>query len=153
MPSVTSVAVKVVAPPVSGVTEKVRLPATSAALGGRTAAASDDVMAMVWVDETGFQWASTDMTVMLKAACAVWVDGVPVRPVGEPGAAVSPGTMTSSRSNGPALTVMLPLVPVFEDPATLTVCVPAVLSVAPPVNVRVPASAGRNVYTSGENAA
>ena len=42
-----------------------------------------------------------------------------VRPVGEPGAAVSPGTRTSSRSKAPALTAIEPLVPVFEAPATL----------------------------------
>ena len=145
MPSVTSVAVTVVGPPVSGVTENVRLPATSAAEGGRRAAASDELIATVCVEATGFQWASVAMTVTVKAACAVWVDGVPVRPVGEPGAAVSPGATTSSRSKAPAATAMLPLVPVFDEPATLTVCVPAVLSVAPPVNVWVPASPSTNV--------
>ena len=116
MPSVTSVAVTVVGPPVSGVTGNARLPATSAALGGRTAAASDDVIATVCVDETGFQWASVAMTVTVKAVCAVWADGVPVRPVGEPGAAVSPGTTTSSRSKAPAATAMLPLVPSSRSP-------------------------------------
>ena len=98
-------------------------------------------MATVWVDVTGFHCASIASTVTVNAACAVWVDGVPVRPVGEPGTEVSPGTSTSSRLNAPALTVMLPLVPVFEEPATLTVWVPAVFSVAPPANVRVPLSA------------
>ena len=70
-PSVESVAVNVAVPAVFAVTEKVFVPATSAALPGRVAFASELVMATVSVAVTRFQLASTALTVTLKAPPAV----------------------------------------------------------------------------------
>ena len=111
------------------------------------------MIATTSVDETGFHWASVARTVIEKGVAAVWVVGVPVRPVGEPGTAVSPGTRTSSRAKAPALTTIEPLVPLFEEPVTPIVCVPAALSVTALLNVFVPWSAARKVYPVGEKAA
>ena len=66
-----SVAVKVFEPAVFGVTEKVFVPATSAALAGSVALASLEVMPTVSVEVTGFQLASTALTVTLKLLPAV----------------------------------------------------------------------------------
>ena len=54
--------------------------------------ASVEVMPTVSVELTGFQLASTALTVTLKLLPAVCADGVPVLPVAVPGAAVSPGS-------------------------------------------------------------
>src|ERR1700694_166784 len=71
-PSVVSVAVKVGAPEVFGVTEKTLVPATSAALPGRAAFASVEVIPTVSVTVgTTFQFASTALTVALNAVPAV----------------------------------------------------------------------------------
>ena len=51
VPSVTSVAVTVVGPPVWSVTVNVWTPATRAAFGGSTAAGSDEVMATMSVED------------------------------------------------------------------------------------------------------
>src|SRR4051812_35907495 len=91
-PSVTSVAVKVFEPAVFAVTVKFLVPATSAALAGRAALASVEVIPTVSVEVTTFQLASTALTVTLKLEPAVCADGLPVLPVALPGAAVSPGT-------------------------------------------------------------
>ena len=69
---------------------------------------------------------------------AVWAVGLPVLPVGDPGAAASPGTTMRSFAKAPALTAIGALVPLFEEPDTLTVWLPAALRVAPTVNVFVP---------------
>ena len=72
VPSVASVAVRVREPAVLKVTLKVLVPETSAALPGSAALASEDVMPTVSVAEvTGFQFASTALTVTLNAAPAV----------------------------------------------------------------------------------
>ena len=67
-PLVTSVAVKVFEPAVLAVTERVLVPATRAALAGSVALASVEVMPTVSVELTGFQLASTALTVTLKRA-------------------------------------------------------------------------------------
>jgi len=72
VPSVASVAVTVGLPAVFSVTVKLWLPATNAALAGKLALVSEDVMATVSVALViGFQLASTELTVTLKAAPAV----------------------------------------------------------------------------------
>ena len=131
-PFVLSVAVKVAVPAVFGVTENVLVPATSAALAGRLAFASELVIAIVSVEVTGFQLASTALTVTVNDAPAVCADGVPVLPEAVPGAAVSPGSRIWSFANAPALIVV--------DGLVLAVIEPFVLSVA--VNVAVPAVFG-----------
>ncbi len=62
-PSVMSVAVTVFEPAVLGVTLKVFVPPTSAAFAGSVAFASLEVIPTVSVLETGFQFASTALTV------------------------------------------------------------------------------------------
>ena len=57
------------------------MPATSAAFAGSAALASLEVMPTVSVEVTGFQLASTALTVTLKAVPAVCALGVPVLPV------------------------------------------------------------------------
>jgi hypothetical protein len=71
LPSVTSVAVTVFEPAVFRVTLNVFVPATSAALAGSDAFTSEDVIPTVSVDETGFQLASTALTVTLNDEPAV----------------------------------------------------------------------------------
>ena len=105
-PFVTSVAVNVGDDAVFGVTEKVLVPATSAAFAGSAAFGSVDVIPTVSVDETGFQFASTALTVTLNAEPAVCADGLPVLPEAVPGAAVSPGNRSCSFANAPATIVM-----------------------------------------------
>ena len=72
LPSVTSLAVTVRVPEVLSVTLKVCVPATSAALAGRTALASEEVIPTVSVTEVSiFQLASTALTVTLNGVLAV----------------------------------------------------------------------------------
>src|SRR5207237_3082957 len=78
---------------------------------------------------TKFQFASTALTVTVKAVPAVWAVGVPVLPLAVPGAAVSPGAKSCSLVKAPTFTVMAGLV--------LAVLAPSVLSLA--VTVRLPA--------------
>ena len=107
-PSEISVAVSVLLPAVFSVTLKVLVPLTSAALAGRDALASFEVIPTTSVTLlTMFQFASTAFTVTVKAVPAVRLLGVPVLPEGDPGEAVSPGTSNCSLVNAPALTVKL----------------------------------------------
>src|SRR2546427_106731 len=94
---------------------------------------------------TTFQFASTALTVTVKAVPAVCAVGVPVLPLAVPGAAVSPGISTCSFVNAPAFTVI--------DGLVLAVFVPSVTSVA--VTVRLPAvfSVTRNVCVPPTSAA
>ncbi len=92
VPSVISVAVMVQLPALLKVTAKVAVPAESAALAGWVSLASVVVMPTVWVLLIRFQFASTALTVTLKAVPALCALGVPVLPLAVPGAAVSPGT-------------------------------------------------------------
>ena len=71
LPFVLSVAVTVFEPAVLNVTENVWVPAARAAFDGSVAFASLEVMAIVSVDETRFQLASTSLTVTEKLAPAV----------------------------------------------------------------------------------
>src|SRR5256885_932536 len=130
LPSVTSEAVAVWLPAVLNVTLKVCVPALSAALAGKVALASEEVMPAVSVMvDTRFQLASTALTVTLNAAPAACAVGAPVLPVAVPGVAVSPGTNICIFANAPAFTLIEGLV--------LAVLVPSVPSVA--VIVAVPA--------------
>src|SRR3954469_24827845 len=141
-PSLESVAVTVALPAVLAVTENVFVPATSAAFAGSAAFASELVIAIVSVEVTGFQLASTALTVTVKLEPAVWVEGLPVLPVPVPGAAVSPGIKSWSFANAPALIVVDGLVLAVLEPSVesvaVTVALPAVLAVT--VNVFVPAT-------------
>src|SRR5436305_1617827 len=105
-----SVAVKVALPAVLAVIENVLVPATSAALAGSAAFASELVIATVSVEVTGFQFASTAFPVTLKLEPAVCADGEPVLPEALPGAAVSPGMRSWSFANAAALIVVAGLV-------------------------------------------
>src|SRR5437773_2618158 len=157
VPSVRSLAVTVLLPAVFKLMLKVRVPATSAALAGRTAFASEEVIPTVSVMVvTGFQLASTALTVTLNGVPEVCAVGVPVLPVAVPGAAVSPGTSTCSFAKAPALTVMDGLVLALLLPSVTSVAVKvseaAVLNVT--LRVRVPetkaASAGKVALASVE---
>ena len=105
------------------------MPATSAAFAGSAAFVSVEVIPTVWVEETGFQFASTALTVTENGVPAVRADGVPVFPVALPGEAVSPGRRSWSLLNAPALTV--------TEGEVFAVFVPSLMSVA--VRVAVPA--------------
>src|SRR2546425_3642553 len=100
-----SLVVTVCEPIVLSVTLAVLEPADNAPLAGKVALASLDVIPTVCVLLTRFQFASTELTVTLKALPAVWAVGVPVLPVAVPGAAVSPGTSTCNFTNAPVFTV------------------------------------------------
>ncbi len=64
-----------------------------------------------------FQLASTLLTVMVVAAPAVCVVGVPDLPVALPGDAVSPGIRTCSFVTAPALTIVAaPIFGVIGEP-------------------------------------
>src|ERR1044071_9673368 len=106
VPSVVSLAVTVCEPSVLSVTLNAFVPATSAALAGKVALVSDDVMPTVCVIVlTKFQFASTALAVTLNAVLALADVGEPVLPVAVPGAAVSPGTSNCNFTNAPAFTV------------------------------------------------
>src|SRR6266516_4660545 len=78
------------------------VPPTSAALAGRVALLSDEVIPSVLLTLlTRFQLSSTALTVTLKGAPADWAAGVPVLPVAVPGAAVCPGARIWSFVNAP----------------------------------------------------
>src|SRR4051812_16698098 len=138
-PLVTSVAVMRTASAVFEVTANVWVPATSAAFAGSVAFASVEVIATVSVEVTGFQLASTALTVTLKLDPAVSLDGDPVLPEALPGEAVSPGIRICSFAKDPALIVVEePVFAVFE-PSSASVAVnvfdPAVFAVTEKVFV------------------
>ena len=93
---VTSEAVSVAVPAVFKVVLNTLVPLTRAALAGRAALGSLEVIATVSLILTTFQFASTPFTVRLKAVPAVSAVGVPVLPVVVPAAAVSPGVKICS---------------------------------------------------------
>src|SRR6185312_640765 len=109
------------------------VPATSAVLAGRVALASVEVMPTVSVEETGFQFASTALTVTLNDDPAVCAFGAPVLPLAVPGAAVSPGIRIWSLAKAPALIVVAGLVLAVIAPFVMSVAVkvfePAVFAV------------------------
>src|SRR5437870_4065402 len=121
--------VSVAVPTVRKVTLNVLVPEESVALAGKVALLSEELMATRSAAVvTRFQFASTALTVTLKAVPAVRAVGVPVLPVGVPGTAVSPGASNCNFTNAPAFTLMAELV--------LAVLVPSVISVV--VTVRLP---------------
>src|SRR3989454_5767998 len=125
-----SLAVTVALPAVLSVTLKVFVPEVRVEFAGKAALLSDDVIPTLSLTVlTTFQFASTALTVTLKAVPAVSAVGVPVLPLEVPGAAVSPGASNCNFTKDAAFTVM--------DELVLTVFVPSVLSVA--VTVRLPA--------------
>ena len=133
-PSVLSVAVVVRLPADLRVTLKVFVPATRAALAGRTALLSEEVMPMVSVAFViRFQFASTAFTVTLKALPAVWAEAEPVLPLGVPGAAVSPGARICNLVKAPTTTgieaLVLAVIPACVASEAVTVALPAVLRV------------------------
>src|SRR5437016_2574213 len=82
---------------------------------------------------TRFQFASTALTVTVKAAPAVRAVGVPLFPAEVPGAAVSPGTNNCSFAKRAGLTriggLTLAVVPGWLASEAVTVGLPAVLRV------------------------
>src|SRR5262249_50555400 len=83
-------------------TVKLSVPATRGALTGKMALASLEVIPTVSVAPgIRFQFASTALTVMLKAEPAICAAGVPVLPAVLPGEGVSPGTRTCSFEKAP----------------------------------------------------
>src|SRR5664279_734871 len=99
-------------------------------------------MPTVSVELTGFQFASTELTVTVKEEPAVCADGVPVLPDAVPGAAVSPGIRSCSFEKAAALIVVAGLVFAVIKPLltslAVTVAVPAVFAVT--AKVLVPAT-------------
>src|SRR5437867_4993452 len=100
-----SEAVSVRLPAVLKVTLKLFVPETRAALTGKVALESEDevipTVSVTFVSK--FQFASTALTVTLKAVPAICAVGVPVLPVAVPGAAVSPGAKSCNFVNVPGL--------------------------------------------------
>ena len=141
LPSLRSVAVTVKLPLVLRVTVKPCVPAANAALAGKVAVASLEVIPTVSATVfTRFQLASTALTVTLKESKGYCTVGVPVLPLTLPGDAVSPGTSNCSLAKAPATTVTLELVLAVSVPAAsvaVVVRVPAVLKVKDD-KVRVP---------------
>ena len=82
------------------------------------------------------QFASTALTVTVRAVPAVWAVGVPVFPLAVPGAAVSPGTNNCSFVKAPALIVKLELAgPVVVPSLAVIVVASAFVSVVASVVV------------------
>src|SRR5260370_21014538 len=129
-----AVGVTVALPAIFKVTLKARVPPARAALDGRPAFASDEVMPTASVALVSrFQLASTALTVTLKAVPAVCAMAAPVLPVALPGAAVSPGARTCSFARVPMFTPIAGLVfavmPECVMSDAVIVPVPAVLRV------------------------
>src|ERR1041384_2655118 len=107
--SVTSLAVTVKLPLLLKNTGKICVPATSAVLAGKVAVGSVELKPTVSVTLVAtFQLLSTALTVTLNPLNALCALGVPVLPVGVPGAVVSPGTSSCNFVNAAAPTTMLP---------------------------------------------
>src|SRR5688572_17399862 len=125
LPSVRSVAVKVALPTVFSVTLKVFVPDTSAALGGKVALPEEEVRPTVsLMVSTRFQVASTLLTVTLKGVPAACGLGVPVLPVGVPGAALSPGTSNWSLLKTAELTAKVALSALVRPLLVAVSCLP-----------------------------
>src|SRR5712691_4474049 len=103
-------------------------------------------MPTVSVEATGFQPASTALTVTVNALPEVRALGVPVLPEALPGAAVSPGSRIWSFVNAPALIVVAGLVSGLLEPSVwsvaLTVEEPAVVRMIAKVFVPATSAAG-----------
>src|SRR5260370_9705025 len=106
VPSVLSVAVTVREPAVLKVTLKERDEEDAKDVGeGRDALVSEEVSVTLSPVAIGFQLASTELTVTVKAVPAAWAVGKPVLPIVLPGTAVSPGARHCRFENAPAFTV------------------------------------------------
>src|SRR5262249_24913084 len=138
--SVWSVAVKVALPTVLSVTLKVFVPGASAALAGKVAVGLDDVIPTVsMIVLTRFQLASTALTVTLKGVPAACGLGVPVLPLGVPGAAVSPGNNNCSLLKAPALTLKEELTALVRPVEPTVSCFPVpVVSICRLVKLTMP---------------
>ena len=151
VPSLRSALVTVKVPLVLKATAKLCVPLANAALAGKVAVESLEVIPTLSVIVfTRFQFVSTALTVTLKPVKADCALGVPLLPEVLPGAAVSPGASTCNFTNAPAFTVTLPLVFAVNVPAAsvaVIVRVPAPLKVkldkvfVPATNVMFPAAA------------
>src|SRR6266704_3849442 len=104
---VTSEAVNVALPAVLKLTLKVWVPPLNAALAGKAALAS---LELIWTASAAlarFQKASTALTVTVNGMPAVHAVGVPVLPALVPGAAISPGASNCNLARAAGLTTML----------------------------------------------
>ena len=117
---VTSAAVTVALPAVLSVRLKFLVPLTSAVLAGNTALASVEESATVSLVFTTFQFASTALTMTLKAVPAAWAEGVPVLPLTVPGAADSPGASNCNLVKDPGATTTLLEVALVKVPLVKT---------------------------------
>src|SRR6185369_5251061 len=125
LPSVRSLAVTVALPTVLSVTLKVFVPDTNAALGGKVAPPDEEERPTVsLMVSTRFQLASTLLTVTLKGVPAACGLGVPVLPVGVPGAAVSPGTSNWSLLKTAELTAKVALTALVRPLLVAVSCLP-----------------------------
>src|SRR5207247_11256949 len=77
----------------------------SAALTGKVALVSLELIATVSLVLNKFQFPSTALTVTLKAVPATAEDGCPTLPLEVPGTGVSPGASSCNFANAPGLTV------------------------------------------------
>ena len=151
---VTSEAETVGEPAVFKVTEKLRVPPTSAASAGRLAFGSLEVKWAVSLVLIGLNVASTAFTVTAKDDPAVCAEAVPLFPVAAPGTAISPDNKTCKLLNKPLFTVITGLVLGVFVPSSISVAVmvavPAVRKVT--LNAAVPdtrsALAGRTAFGS-----
>src|SRR5437868_6585353 len=132
--------VTVALPPIFKVTLKLLLPLTNAALAGKVAFTSLEVMPTVSLVLIRFQLASTALTVTLNGLPACSDTGAPVLPVGVPGEVDSPGAKICNLAKAPALTVIeglvLELLVLSVMSLAVRVALPAVLRVM--LNVLVP---------------
>src|SRR5262249_46270180 len=113
-------------PMVLSVMLKLTVPFTSGAFAGAMAFVSVVVMATTSLAfATTFQCESTALTETVNGFSAVCASGVPVLPVGVPGAAVSPGTKSCNLTNAVSASVtMAGLVPLMlKLSLAVTVCV------------------------------
>src|SRR5205809_3865893 len=106
-----SVAVMVCVPTVKSVTFIVARPLFIVVEDGVTPAGSVVVRRTRWSLLTWLNQLSVAETVTENGVPEIWLDGVPVRPVGVAGAGDWPGSTTSSRLKLPARTSKPPLVP------------------------------------------
>src|SRR5438309_1628900 len=97
-------------PAVLSVTLKLFTPLTNTALAGNAAFRSLELRATVSLVLTRFQFASTALTVTLKAVPAIWEVGAPVLPLVVPGDSDSPGLSNCNFTKAPALIVIAGLV-------------------------------------------
>src|SRR5437773_6161044 len=105
-------------PTVLSVTPKTLVPEARAALAGSVTFGSLEVIPIVWETlVTTLQFASTALTVTLKAVPAFWASTEPVLPFAAPGAQASPGTSSCSFARAPAFPARRGLVSADFEPS------------------------------------